>query len=773
MNNKKAIQKRPRLSIKAQIKKQISTANKNYNYKKLKEQFDLIEEMNKLMQENYDKKFEKMQQEFNNSKDYDLLYPIIKLSNPNLEKSNKIVREPLISRIFENIKKKIVFFYFFSFYHINDNLIKKLIPFLEYEIFEKDSYIYKENELSTKIYFIIKGNISFRKREIPLDENDINSSFEETEKFTLGENKYFGEIDLAYDRRKKYSAYCTTDCHIITIKKENFKKLIEDKVSRVETDKKYFLISIFNNYTNMPNIKLERFLANNVHTLFFRRNDIIFKEGDDNISLYIIYCGEAILIKNIKKGEFSYITKFNESIKYIIKKASKLNYCEIINNFPINKEEEKNNEINLELSLNRIRYNIIGKMTKNSIGGLEITTGIKKLRYSLISNSDFTCVLKVDLKSIDDYLKTLMLNLLPMFIKLEKLINKQINNLKLIDETILPNSCKKLKKNFSDPNYVKDDEEEETDKFYKRHIQKIQDNFQLNKGGFIKNNEYNFNLYQQKIYFEKMLIRNHKKNYEIKKFLKQLEQEEKSNLKYTEFKMNNLVLNSKENQNQKYFCEPKLKRPESCFFSFNNTKGNKLKFGNLKLNEIELNNNDELCLSNNYLTKNNLFKINKRTLNVIKNVNNKKRKLIWNNFEDKLKYKKKENIKNNNNDFFSIINNSSKNKDNKKNYRNKLSYIKHSLSIDDDNYIKNVLIYKSPRKENKFKEKEIICSMPNNIKTINVIGYNEKNIETKSIINSYNSNKNLNIKPKKKKIAKKLLFYNTGKFDIPLLSNVS
>ena len=167
MNNKKAIQKRPRLSIKAQIKKQISTANKNYYYKKLKEQFDLIEEMNKLMQENYDKKFEKMQQEFNNSKDYDLLYPIIKLSNPNLEKSNKIVREPLISRIFENIKKKIVFFYFFSFYHINDNLIKKLIPFLEYEIFEKDTYIYKENELSTKIYFIIKGNISFRKREIP------------------------------------------------------------------------------------------------------------------------------------------------------------------------------------------------------------------------------------------------------------------------------------------------------------------------------------------------------------------------------------------------------------------------------------------------------------------------------------------------------------------------------------------------------------------------------------------------------------------------------
>ena len=250
-----------------------------------------------------------------------------------------------------------------------------------------------------------------------------------------------------------YSAFCITDCHILIIQKENFKKTIEDRILRIETDKKKFLMSFFNSYTNMPNIKLERFILNNVQTLFFRRNEIIYKEGEDNICLYIIYNGEANLIKNINQGEFSYIPKFNESIKYIIKKASRINYRNIINNIQKNKEE-RNNEINkLDILLNKTKYSIIGNLSKGFIGGLEITTGIRKLKYSLISSSDFTCILKIDLRNIDDYLDKLMLNLLPIFIKLEKNINKRIKNIKFIDENILPLSCKKLKKNKSRNNF--------------------------------------------------------------------------------------------------------------------------------------------------------------------------------------------------------------------------------------------------------------------------------------------------------------------------------
>ena len=502
-----------KLSLKSKIKKQHSTANKTAFYRKLHEKYDLVDEMNKLVKENYKKKKEKLREDFKNyPKDFDLLYPILKLSDPDRQIENK-KNNILINEIFQQIKKRYSFFYFITFYNINDNVLKRLIPFLTYESYNKDSYIYKENESSTEFYFIIKGIVSFRKKEIFVIDNN-NSKIEEIEKFVLGDDKYFGHIDLIYDRKKSYSAYCNTECHLLIIKKENFKKIIEDKITRVENDKKKFLMLFFNTYTKIPNIKLERFIFSNVQTLFFKRNEIIYKEGEDNICLYIIYSGEAYLIKNINKGDFSYIPKFNESIKYILKKASRMNYPEIINDIQ-RVEEEKNNEmIKLDILLNKTKYSIIGNFVKGSIGGLEITTGIRKLKYSLISNSEFTCVLKIDLRNIDDYLKLLMINLLPFFIKLEKNINKRINNIKLIDENILPLSCKKLKKCKSNKNYER--EEEENDKVYKKNIQKIDDKFQLNKGGFIKMNDYNFNLYQQKTYFQKMLKNNQKKNYKIK-----------------------------------------------------------------------------------------------------------------------------------------------------------------------------------------------------------------------------------------------------------------
>ena len=78
-------------------------------------------------------------------------------------------------------------------------------------------------------------------------------------------------------------------------------------------------------------------------------------------------------------------------------------------------------------------------MTKAAIGGLEIVTGINKLKYSLLSNSDFTCVIKIELKNIDDYLSNFLINLIPVFVKFEKNIHERIKNIKLIDETMLKN----------------------------------------------------------------------------------------------------------------------------------------------------------------------------------------------------------------------------------------------------------------------------------------------------------------------------------------------
>jgi CRP-like cAMP-binding protein len=541
----------PISSLKNTIKKQHSTNNKNTLYKKLSD-VDLHQKIKQLELLNFNNRMEKLRGDFKkDSLNFELLYTIIKLSNPVL-RSNKNEKKNLINEILEIMKNRKLFFYFITFYSINDDILKKLIPSLKYDYCNKDHYIYKENDISEKFYFLIKGKISFRKKEI-YNTNESSLITKEIEKFVLEENNYFGEMDLIYDRKKNYSAYCINDCHFLVIKKDIFKKLIEEKISKIETDKKLFLISLFNNYTKIPSIKLERFLSSNVQTLFFRRNEIIYKEGEDNINLYIIFIGEANLIKDINEEEFSYLIKYNESIKNLQRKASNINYSEIINLVKKkNKEEEKNDEmIKLDILLNKTKYNIVGNLVKGSIGGLEITTGIRKLKYSLISNSDFTCVLKVDLINIDDYLNMLMINLLPVFIKSEKNIHERIKNMKLIDENLLPYSCKKLKKNNEKIKIEK--EEEENDKVYKRQIQKINDNFQLNRGGFIQMNDYNFNLHKQRNYFRQMLKKNKKNNNQINNILKNLTKEEKIHLKYTKFKMNNILSTPKKDINVNEF----------------------------------------------------------------------------------------------------------------------------------------------------------------------------------------------------------------------------
>jgi CRP-like cAMP-binding protein len=639
-----------------------------------------------------------------------------------------------------------------------------LIPVLNYERYEKGKFVYKENDSSSKLYFFIKGSLSFRKKEIISDNDNSSNDFIEVEKFILEEDKYFGEVDILYDRKKKFSVYCNNVCHFLTIEKEDFKKIIEDKISRVETDKKLYLMPFLRAYTNMPNIKLERFILNNIQTLFFRRNEIIYKEGEENISLYIIYKGQANIIKNINKGEFSYITKFNEPIKNIQKKAKYISYSDTIKED--NKDdEEKTKELKLELLLNKTKYQIVGKLVEGSIGGLELTTGITKLKYSLVSNSEFTCVLKLDLKHFNEYLTSFMLNLLPLFIKLEKSINERITNIKLIDENILPFSCKKFKKN--NKNKFEKEEEEENDKVYRKLIQKINENFQLNHGGFIKMNDYNFSLYQQKLHFKELLKNNRKKIDKIDKILKKLDKEERSKLKYTEFKVNNLILTPNKNKQdiQINDSNKKLKRPDSCISLHINKKRKNFGYGKLKLSNIDLNNQD------NYLSSISLYKANKKNFKkLIKNKSFNKKKLNWGDIKSEVDISEKirENIGKNNLKLdiikSSIGTESIKNK-------NKISFIKKSLDID-DNYMKKVFISVSPKNHNKYGSNDLICLTPNNVKSIGLYSNKRKSnkINKGTMFNSLHTTVKLNkFIPK---VLKKVIFYDTGNFNIPLLSDI-
>ena len=528
------------------------------------------------------------------------------------------------------------------------------------------------------------------------------------------------------------SAFCKTECHLITISKEKFKKYLEEKISKIELEKKFFIFNFFKKFSRIPSIRLEKYLLNNVQTLFFRRNKIIYNEGENNNSLYLIFRGEAVIINDIKKGEFSYLKNFNERIKYIQKKAIGLNYIEIINNTKIkNKEEIKNDKELSELNLlmDKMKYDIICNMTKGGIGGLEIVSGINKFKYSLIANSDFTCVLKLELKNIDDYLTEFLINLIPLFVQMEKNIHERIKNMKLIDENITPSSVKKLKKNKKYFFYDKK-EGEENDKIYKKNIQKIDDSFQLNYGGFIKNNKFNFNLYQKKQHLKELLKSNKKKIFEIEKFLKYLADEEKLNLKFIEFKMNKNPENKNKNNKISHSSSKSIKNNNQNIRRLFSTKSI---YNNLKLT-LDSNNTD--------IKKNTIQKF-------------KKSKLTWKFVNtDTRKLKIKEENKNELNiNFFSPKKEEEKNK--KKNYN--IFDEKRSLSIDDD-YKQKVYICSSPKNKiiNRYKAKELLFITPKKNKSFNIynMGQKQKQFLKKNHI----------------RVLKKVFLYDTGKFDIPLLS---
>jgi len=677
--------------------------------------------------------------------DFNILHSLIKLSN-NTNKKNidNEQKNELISIILENMKKKNLFFFFLNFYKISDDLLKKIIPNLNYEYYPKGGHLYNENDFSTKFFFIIKGFVTFHRNEIIFDE-EKNSSIVDVEKFILGPDNYFGEIDLIYDKKKSMSAFCKTECHLITLNKKFFKKFVEERISKAELEKKLYIISFFKKFGRIPNVRLEKYILSNVQTLFFRRNKIIYKSGENNNSLYLIYRGEAIIINDINQGEFSFLKNFNERIRYIQKKALGLNYVEIIKNTNIKntgkilydkeyntKSIDSDKELNdLNLLMNKMKYDIVCRMAKGSIGGLEIVTGVNQFKYSLIANSDFTCVLKLELKNIDDYLTNFLINLIPLYVEFEKHIHERIENFKLIDENITPSSVKKLKKNKN--NFFEEEKEgEENDKIYKKKIQKIDDSFQLNYGGFIKNNEYNYKLYQKKEHYKELLKNNKKKISQIEKFLKYLDSEEKLNLKFTEFKMKNnqnLIYNYQNNKTshnsiKRQSTSKLIKKSKKIILRLFSTKS---LYKNLKIN-----------VGSNTIETNKI----------------KKPKLSWKFVDsDKRILRKKEDNKQNE---IKIIRPKifEEEKNKKKDFN--ILYEKRSLSIDDD-YKQKVFICSSPKNKirNRYKTKELLVLTPRKNKTIN----------------KYNSDQKQFFKKNHIRILKKVFLYDTGKFDIPLLSD--
>ena len=535
------------------------------------------------------------------------------------------MKKYLIDKIVHLLKLHRGMFNFFSFYQINDKAINRLARSLHFIQKEKDDCIYYENDISSKVYFLLKGKLCFKKY--------LDTPYER-EAYQINEDNIFGMFDVLYDRKRKLSCLPMEECSYLCFSRDIFKLYMEENVNKVLSERKKFLFKFFKEHLPLPPTKIERYITNAVENLFFRKSDIIYKEGEKNISLYIIFNGEANLVSNLKENDFQMLPTYNLSIMKIKEKAKNIEYGKLIDNCKkemlLNKEEN----LDINLNLNNNNYKVMCTLSKGSIcGGMEISCGITSFKYNLICNSDFCAIFQIKLDLFeDDHLKTLMLNLLPNIINKEKKIQKLKQNIKYLDNIINPPSCQKFKEskdipsllntrykssktehgifrqkgqinyqNISNisikpikttnnffayqkteekisPNLIISVHENESNKTYQKLIKKIDDKFDTNEGGFIKLSNYNLDLLVQKNFLKSQITNNKRLDIKVDNFIKICEEKERNNLKTSNVKMNYLLNEeSFKNNNEKSIFNMKsfgvLKSPNKS----GNKSGNKSK----------------------------------------------------------------------------------------------------------------------------------------------------------------------------------------------------
>jgi hypothetical protein len=138
-------------------------------------------------------------------------------------------------------------------------------------------------------------------------------------------------------------------------------------------------------------------------------------------------------MKNLLKINPSIILNKEESINEIIKKTGNINYNDLIK-----KEISKIDE-----SISKKYYMINSReltklinLTSGGIGGLELTAGIDKMKYTMICDCEFLIIFKLNLIHIYDYLDDVLKSCLPLFINLEKSIENTIYQIKKLKKKL-------------------------------------------------------------------------------------------------------------------------------------------------------------------------------------------------------------------------------------------------------------------------------------------------------------------------------------------------
>lgn len=216
----------------------------------------------------------------------------------------------------------------------------------------------------------------------------LKNKDQEVERFHLIPGMCFGEWALLYNVLRTASAYTLEETELFSLDKENFDLYFSKFMIKAENDRKFFMFNKIPLFKKLQKYRFDEYYKKMI-PLFFKKNDVIYKESDFNNSFYLIYQGECLLKKNLNN---------------------------VNNNLSV---YEDNNLLNSKTIL---------KLDKGDMAGLEISNNITYFQNSLVANSDYTVIMKIMVEDLVDHKASVFKYLYPFYKEREILVNSYLEN---------------------------------------------------------------------------------------------------------------------------------------------------------------------------------------------------------------------------------------------------------------------------------------------------------------------------------------------------------
>ena len=169
-----------------------------------------------------------------------------------------------------------------------EQMFKECCQVLRYKFIPMGFFVFNTGDKGDYFYLILDGLVSI---SIQNDDKDLEQVC------LLGPGGTFGELALIKDQPRLASIQCLKDTHFATLCKSDYMRVLGHLSSKKLEEMISFFVSLptFSGWSKRSLIKLSYYFR----TVKFKRNQVIFLEGDPAESVYIVKKGEVEISKQI------------------------------------------------------------------------------------------------------------------------------------------------------------------------------------------------------------------------------------------------------------------------------------------------------------------------------------------------------------------------------------------------------------------------------------------------------------------------------------------